>query len=347
MFSNSNPNPAPPQNFRGLHRQEQAESNMDMDIDDSIPSLPPNVYIVPNVPADKPAPNWLRMVCISDTHNTTDFNNYSIPEADILVHAGDFTKVGTTAQIEQFISWMKSLNHIPLKIIVAGNHEVILDKEFYERKWNRFHTTKEDHEAAVSKLKSAGHGIIYLDNESYNVDGAKILYKKWQKREKESFKNKTLQQIHAEGAAAAIAGIAAVDPREGWSQGYKIWASPWQPEFYDWAFNEVRGKLHEIWKHIPEDTDILVTHGPPKYHGDVVPENNYINAGCWELLQRLKVVKPLYHIFGHIHQGYGVSQIDWSSQAAVIPPTVCINASTCTVKYRPLNQPIIVDLPPK
>lgn len=47
-------------------------------------TLPPNVYVASTAPANKPGPNWLRMVCISDTHNTTDANNYPIPEADIL-----------------------------------------------------------------------------------------------------------------------------------------------------------------------------------------------------------------------------------------------------------------------
>ncbi|KAG0369149.1 metallophosphoesterase domain-containing protein 1 [Gamsiella multidivaricata] len=349
-MSSSKPHP-PPQNFRNLHRERMEAENGDNGSNTPSASLPPNTYIAPDMPAEKPGPNWLRMVCISDTHNMTDINNYSIPEADILVHAGDFTKMGTTAQVDQFICWMKSLTHIPLKIIVAGNHDVILDKEFYEKNWFRFHTAQEDHQAAVEKLQSAGHGIVYLDNSSYTVDGAKVLYKKWQKQAKLELKQKTLQEIHAEGAAAAD-GIESVDPREGWIEGYRIWASPWQPEFYEWAFNEVRGKLHEIWKHIPVDTDILITHGPPKGHGDIVPQDNNIHVGCRELLERLKVVRPLYHVFGHIHEGYGVSQIDWrpiATQDGENPgsSTVCINASACNINYRPLNKPIIVDLPPK
>ena len=44
----------------------------------------------------------------------------------------------------------------------------------------------------------------------------------------------------------------------------KIWGSPWQPEFHNWAFNLPRGdKLKEKWDMIPVDTDILITHGPP------------------------------------------------------------------------------------
>ncbi|KAF9200320.1 metallophosphoesterase domain-containing protein 1 [Podila verticillata] len=338
-FKFSKPKP-PPQNFRGTRPEDPVELPQQ-----DVGPLPPNVYVASTAPANKPAPNWLRMVCISDTHNTTDANNYPLPEADILVHAGDFTKMGTTAQIDQFICWLKSLTHIPIKVVVAGNHEVILDKEFYEQHWQRFHTTKEDHEAAVNKLKSAGHGIIYLNNELYIVDGAKLLHKKYQKQKKQSSMKVMTQHVDTAGADDMdIDDSVVLDPREGWVEGYRIWASPWQPEFWEWAFNEVRGKLKDIWKHIPEDTDILMTHGPPKYHGDIVPEDKELHVGCGELLERLKLVRPLYHVFGHIHQGYGVSEIEWDGGSH---STVCINASTCTERYRPLNQPIIVDLPPK
>ncbi|KAK3839806.1 MAG: Metallo-dependent phosphatase-like protein [Linnemannia gamsii] len=253
--------------------------------------------------------------------------------------------MGTIAQIDQFIGWLKSLDHIPVKIVVAGNHEVILDKGFYEQHWRRFHTTKEDHQAAVDKLKSAGHGIIYLNNESYVVDGARILHEKYQKQMKQSSMESTTQYVDCVGDNAMDIDAPAVeDPREGWIEGYRIWASPWQPEFSQWAFNEIRGKLKDIWKLIPEDVDILMTHGPPKYHGDIVAMGKERHAGCEELLERLKLVRPLYHVFGHIHEGYGISEIKWDEGSH---STICINASTCTQSYRPLNQPIIVDLPPK
>jgi len=46
-------------------------------------------------------------------------------------------------------------------------------------------------------------------------------------------------------------------------EGHKIWGSPVQPEFFNWAFNRTRGiALQAHWNLIPEDTDILLTHGP-------------------------------------------------------------------------------------
>lgn len=93
MFSKPKP---PPQNFRVIHRPKQEGSSVRMEASTthSDTPLPPNVYISPHVPAEKPGPNWLRMVCISDTHNTTDANNYPIPEADILGKPLTWIRIG-------------------------------------------------------------------------------------------------------------------------------------------------------------------------------------------------------------------------------------------------------------
>lgn len=66
-----------------------------------------------------------------------------------------------------------------------------------------------------------------------------------------------------------------------------------------------------------------------------VPEGNL--AGCPMLTKEvLNRVKPLYHIFGHIHEGYGTLKKD---------KTTFVNASTCTLTYEPTNPPIVFDLP--
>ncbi|KAL1948695.1 hypothetical protein VTO73DRAFT_10501 [Trametes versicolor] len=57
---------------------------------------------------------------------------------------------------------------------------------------------------------------------------------------------------------------------------------------------------------IPENTDILITHGPPLGHRDVA------GVGCRHLLARLWHVRPLLHVFGHIHAGHGVTRATWS-----------------------------------
>lgn len=118
-------------------------------------------------------------------------------------------------------------------------------------------------------------------------------------------------------------------------ENFKIYGSPWQPWFYDWAFNLQRGEpLRQKWALIPDDTDILVTHGPPY---SILDKTIYDNdhAGCEELLKRVQEIKPLIHAFGHIHEGYGIIKIDG---------TIFINASTCTINYDPINKPVVVEL---
>lgn len=116
--------------------------------------------------------------------------------------------------------------------------------------------------------------------------------------------------------------------------GLKIWGAPWQPWFYNWAFNIHRGKpIKEKWDLIPQDTDILVTHGPPKGILDLTDGNEF--AGCEELLLAVQRVRPKLHVFGHIHEGYGLLYKDGIQFA---------NASTCTLQYKPTNPPLIVDV---
>jgi Icc-related predicted phosphoesterase len=87
----------------------------------------------------------------------------------------------------------------------------------------------------------------------------------------------------------------------------KIYGSPWQPEFYSWAFNlpkngiELAGK----WEAIPDNTDILITHGPAFGTLDTVAGRPWDNLGCELLAERIEVIKPKIHVCGHIHSGYG------------------------------------------
>jgi predicted phosphodiesterase len=85
----------------------------------------------------------------------------------------------------------------------------------------------------------------------------------------------------------------------------KIWGTPWQPEFYNWAFNLPRGeKIKEKWDMIPQNTDILLVHGPPYGKLDYVPRNNE-NVGCVDMMDKIKEIKPKIVVFGHIHEGFG------------------------------------------
>lgn len=123
-------------------------------------------------------------------------------------------------------------------------------------------------------------------------------------------------------------------------EGLKIYGSPWQPRFFDWAFNLMRGKeLAEKWEMIPFDTDILITHGPPNGILDEVPRQYWVeNTGCEELIKKVEELsefKLKAHIFGHIHCGYGQTEKFGVK---------FINASNCNEEYQPTNPPIVFEI---
>jgi Icc-related predicted phosphoesterase len=120
-------------------------------------------------------------------------------------------------------------------------------------------------------------------------------------------------------------------------EGLKIWGSPITPWFYGdrWAFNKHRGEeINNVWNTIPNDTDVIITHGPPARIGDFIPSTREY-VGCSDLLHRIQVIQPKLVCFGHIHEGYGLHKID---------ETTFVNASICDANYDPTNKPVKIEL---
>ena len=116
--------------------------------------------------------------------------------------------------------------------------------------------------------------------------------------------------------------------------GLTIYGSPWQPEFCNWAFNLPKGgeELESKWAAIPENTDILITHGPPQGILDMsgAPYNEP-NLGCSMLRARIDKIKPMMHVFGHIH---GSAGYEFNNG------TYFFNASILNERYEYWNNPI-------
>lgn len=117
-------------------------------------------------------------------------------------------------------------------------------------------------------------------------------------------------------------------------EGLKIWGSPITPWFYDWAFNrQPGGDIQKHWNLIPEQTDILVTHGPVFGVLDKIADGK--SVGCPGLLEKVRAISPRLHISGHIHEAYGREQLD---------KTEFINASVLDEHYMVKNKPVIVEI---
>jgi predicted phosphohydrolase len=205
----------------------------------------------------------MRIVCLSDTHNRHD--DLTVPDGDLLLHAGDSTGMGTPEEVEAFGAFLDRLPHRE-KIVIAGNHDFLFQRE-------------------PRRARELIGDVTYLQDSDVEVDGL------------------------------------------------RVWGSPWQPWFGDWAFTLPRGiALAERWERVPEGVDVLLTHGPPAGVLDTTSLGD--GVGCLDLERELRRIRPRLHLFGHIHESYGTR---WSDGR------LSVNACNCDARYRPVNPPVVID----
>jgi len=123
-------------------------------------------------------------------------------------------------------------------------------------------------------------------------------------------------------------------------EGVKFYGSPWTKHFHNWAFNmpEENSRYEffaeNLWKKIPSDTNVLLTHGQPYKINDKAPDG--YDTGCKYLLERIKELPALkLYVGGHIHCEHGVKEIDG---------VTFVNAAICNEEYEPVNAPIVYEL---
>lgn len=133
---------------------------------------------------------------------------------------------------------------------------------------------------------------------------------------------------------------------DDYQNAVKIWGSPWQPRFHDWAFNADRGEdIKQYWDKIPNDIDILITHGPAYGFLDKVYGRDE-HLGCEELTKAIDRLKPKIHLCGHIHSGNGYAKYEGNDthffNAAVLgenytytykPKTIEWDSETNTINF--------------
>lgn len=206
----------------------------------------------------------MKIACISDTHG--QHRSVTIPEVDVLIHAGDIAESMT--HLQDFLSWTYD---VPAQrvVVIPGNHDRMIEAR-----------------ADIREQLFNHPRIDFLMDSGVTIGGL------------------------------------------------NLYGSPWQPEFFNWAFNLPRGQaLAEKWALIPQDTDILITHGPPMGIRDFNPKG--MQCGCADLGYRIGELDHLaLHVFGHIHYSYG---------CAFVRDTMYVNASVCNERYQPVNQPIVID----
>jgi predicted phosphodiesterase len=222
--------------------------------------------------APTPSEPPIRVVCISDTH--THIPSEEIPTGDLLIHAGDLTNAGSVAEIQKQIDWLCSLPHKVI-VVISGNHDTYLDP--------RTRPSLSDGQRAC---EIDWRRLHYLQHRRLSL---------------------TITPEATEQPSDSRTHLLAGQQR---SRRIRLYGAPQIPACGPMsvhAFQYPRGQ--DAWSEtVPEDTDILITHTPPKYHLDLpLPEG----LGCEHLLKEVKRVKPMLHVFGHVHWGAGQDVIWW------------------------------------
>ncbi|KAL8673673.1 MAG: hypothetical protein Q9168_001928 [Polycauliona sp. 1 TL-2023] len=303
-----------------------------------------------------------KFIVMSDTHNfefsDCDGTTFSwplqlpTPKADVLLHCGDLTQVGGLADFKKALKMLGSID-AELKLVIAGNHDLELDQLY----WSKL---------ALPKVEPEDEYDVPEDAQDHNL-AVDIMTKS--------------ELATAAGVTYLTEGTYTLNLSNGAT--FTIYASPWIPQFGDWAFgypnhedrfntaSQVATGITSIaTSPILEKTHVVMSHGPPKGILDWCPDGS---VGCPNLLTAIRRVKPMLHCFGHILEGFGYKVIDWNEGDALpcraneavhkhvdkepiespypqplawskVEGTLALNAAIRTGTGEPANAPWIVNL---
>ncbi|RDW60509.1 metallophosphatase domain-containing protein [Aspergillus mulundensis] len=253
-----------------------------------------------NASSDNANDETVRIVCVSDTHN----NKPNLPPGDVLIHAGDLTENGSFDELQAQLNWLSAQPHAH-KIVVAGNHDVLLDEGFLEKYPERRYgdvRTRKDLEWG---------GLVYLEDESVTLNFPRQNQRgRYGQEDDDRHGAQAAQHAHAHennpNQRQPELQTQSESERPEKTRGLKIYGSPQTPQYGISAFQYPSSSAEEVWSNrIPDDADIVVVHGPPRLHLDSFDPNGLRRSGCAHLNQEIHRVRPRLVVFGHIHVGHG------------------------------------------
>ncbi|KAL2822853.1 hypothetical protein BJX63DRAFT_417291 [Aspergillus granulosus] len=279
---------------------------------------------------------------------------YPLPPAQILLHAGDITKVGLRHEHTLILSSLAS-HPAELKIVIAGNHDITLDEEYYTRGSGKLEDPR-----AIKSLYTSDEarraGIIYMEEEIRTF------------------------VLPSTGARFTVYASPYTPEFCEWAFAYPRDVDRFNPPDASHASQSGQGSGGVYVPSYP-GVDILLTHGPPYGMLDQVIGSRE-SVGCKHLYRAVERARPALHVFGHIHEGYGARRVRWEGQPGSMgsgqrreeevawdretameercayvdlssessrplqrgEETLFVNASVVNVQYQPLNAPWVVDL---
>ncbi|KAL9094204.1 MAG: hypothetical protein Q9165_003619 [Trypethelium subeluteriae] len=286
---------------------------------------------------------------LSDTHDFR-FEDYpgqdfrqGLPKIDVLLHCGDLTQCGGIPSFKKALRMLGSIE-ADLKLVIAGNHDLELDKDYQATHLDEEDLVEEHDEAMdVWTGKAAEEaGVVFLSEGTYTF-------------------------ILKNGAKLTVYASPYKPEFCDWAFSYEHNLDRFNG---DEDVDHDRGIQSIAENPVPSfpNIDIMMTHGPPKNILDECPQGH---QGCDDLLRAASRAKPRLHCFGHIHESYGAAMITWQSNGAFVAEgmaasrtkdarhmllsetnglvfgtnTLMINAAIMTDNNEPLNLPWIVVIP--
>ena len=121
---------------------------------------------------------------------------------------------------------------------------------------------------------------------------------------------------------------------------YKIFGTPYCKQFMNWAFMYSNEELEKIFKNIPNDLDILISHDNPYGYGDIVlqecPWSDGIHIGNIPLAKAIEEKQPKYQFNGHLHS--------CDHSLIMIGNTKHYNCSIKDEQYNPVYEPLYLEI---
>jgi len=223
------------------------------------------------VPQPRPPPREVRIAHFSDTHNLhrSIESDFGLPEADVMLHTGDFSDQGSDAEISDFDAWLgevcrKRYAHI---VVIPGNHDW----------WSTLREVEAGRlrpEAAVQRqyMQSKLRNARVLCHEEVELFGLRIFGSSW-----------SPWQMDASPDSL------------GRSPARQATLEAWQ---------EAGGKA-DVFSSLPKNVDVLMTHGPADRILDCLGEPGQSWGSSKKLRKAIRKAKPRMHLFGHLHEQRG------------------------------------------
>ncbi|RMJ28206.1 Calcineurin-like phosphoesterase [Aspergillus sp. HF37] len=194
---------------------------------------------------------------------------------------------GSLQELQDAVAWLRVQPH-PTKIVVAGNHGLLLDPS---------RDDKATGQTAAEREMIDWRDIVYLENAETTVVCA-----------------------------------------NGWH--LCIYGSPLSPRHGNWAFQYPR--TQDVWAGtVPEGIDVLITHGPPRAHLDL------LKMDCVHMLRELWRSRPRLHVFGRVHEGAGTEWLQSSCAILALRVQRHLADQRNRNTYRPENHRLATSYPVK